>query len=260
MTSAFAPGAPCWFDVTAPDVAAAAAFYAGVFGWQAQDLGPDAGHYTILHQDGIPVAGIAPATAPDGSTAPPVWTVYFRVEDIDAAVAAAGAAGARVELAPVDVFGQLRFAVLTDPSGASYALAQLITHPGTANWAEPNNPCWVEYAATGSPAEAMTHYRTVLGWRHANAAWETATVNPYQALAPGAGGREFGGAHAAREDGSAAPFWSVTFRVDDSDKTAARAIELGGAIVEPAQDMPGPSRVGVVADPAGAIFSTMSFG
>src|SRR5690606_7828705 len=106
MTSAFAPGAPCWFDVTARDISAAAAFYSGVFGWEATDLGAEAGHYTILHQGGVPVAGIAPATAPDGSTAPPVWTVYFRVEDIDAAVATAAEAGERVELAPVDVFGQ----------------------------------------------------------------------------------------------------------------------------------------------------------
>ncbi|MBF6353395.1 VOC family protein [Nocardia higoensis] len=259
MTSAFAPGTPCWFDVTAPDIPAAAAFYTGVFGWQAEDLGPEAGHYTILHQDGAPVAGIAPATAPDGGTAPPVWTVYFAVEDIDATVAAAGSAGARVDLEPVDVFGRLRFAVLTDPAGATYALAQLLTHPGSANWAEQDNPCWVEYAATGSPADAMAHYRTVLGWQHANAAWETATVNPYQALAPSTGGREFGGAHIAAE-GEPAPFWSVTFRVEDSDKAAACAVELGGSIVEPAKDLPGPSRVGVVADPAGATFATMSFG
>ncbi|HLS77042.1 MAG TPA: VOC family protein [Nocardia sp.] len=259
MTSAFAPGAPCWFDVTARDISAAAAFYSGVFGWEATDLGAEAGHYTILHQGGVPVAGIAPATAPDGSTAPPVWTVYFRVEDIDAAVATAAEAGARVELAPVDVFGQLRFAVLADPAGATYALVQLITHPGTARWAEPDNPCWVEYAATGSPAAAMAHYRTVLGWRHADAAWETATDNPYQALAPGTGGREFGGAHAAEAD-EPAPFWSVTLRVDDCDKTAARAVELGGRVVRAAQAMPGPSRVGALADPAGAVFATMSFG
>lgn len=259
MTSAFAPGTPCWFDVTAPDIATAAAFYTSVFGWQAQDLGPEAGHYTILHQDGTAVAGIAPATAPDGSTAPAVWTVYFAVDDIDAAVATARSAGARVELAPVDVFGQLRFAVLTDPAGATYAIAQLITHPGTAKWMQENNPCWVEYAASGSPAAAMAHYRTALGWRHATAAWETATVDPYQALAPGEDGREFGGAHAAA-DGEPAPFWSVTFRVDDCDKVAARVAELGGSIIEPAQDQPGPSRGGVLADPAGAVFATMSFG
>ncbi|MBF6140985.1 VOC family protein [Nocardia farcinica] len=257
--SGFATGAPCWFDVTSPDIPATAAFYSELFGWKADDLGPEAGHYTILSQDGAPVAGIAPATAPDGSTAPPMWTTYFAVPDAETTVRAAREAGAQVYLEPTDVFGQLTFAVLGDPAGAMYAVAQLVTHPGTARWAEVNNPCWVEYAATGAPADAMAHYARVLGWRHQTAAWETDTVAPYQALAPGAGGREFGGAHAATE-GEPAPSWSVTLRVEDCDALAERAVALGGSVVTAAADMPGPSRVGALADPAGATFATMSFG
>ncbi len=58
--SGFATGAPCWFDVTSPDIPATAAFYSELFGWKADDLGPEAGHYTILSQDGAPVAGKGP--------------------------------------------------------------------------------------------------------------------------------------------------------------------------------------------------------
>ncbi|WP_280502158.1 VOC family protein [Nocardia farcinica] len=71
MTSAFAPGAPCWFDVTARDISAAAAFYSGVFGWEATDLGAEAGHYTILHQGGVPVAGDPPPPPPPPRPPPP---------------------------------------------------------------------------------------------------------------------------------------------------------------------------------------------
>ncbi|WP_280194898.1 hypothetical protein [Nocardia farcinica] len=70
--SGFATGAPCWFDVTSPDIPATAAFYSELFGWKADDLGPEAGHYTILSQDGAPVAGKAPPPPPPRATPPPV--------------------------------------------------------------------------------------------------------------------------------------------------------------------------------------------
>uniref|UniRef100_UPI00313EB15B VOC family protein n=1 Tax=Nocardia farcinica TaxID=37329 RepID=UPI00313EB15B len=71
--SGFATGAPCWFDVTSPDIPATAAFYSELFGWKADDLGPEAGHYTILSQDGAPVAGIAPPPPPPRRPPPPQW-------------------------------------------------------------------------------------------------------------------------------------------------------------------------------------------
>ncbi|WP_067847604.1 VOC family protein [Nocardia lijiangensis] len=259
MHAAYATGAPCWFDVTAPDIPAAAEFYTALFGWTAEDLGPEAGHYTLLRQGDAQVAGIAPATAPDGSTVPAAWTPYFAVSDAAATVAAARDAGATVFCEPMDVFGQLTFAVLTDPAGATYAIAQLITHPGTQNWGAINGPCWVEYAAPGAPADAMAHYAAVFGWKHTNAAWETAAENPYQALSPGSGGHEFGGAHHA-QPGEPAPFWSTTVRVADADAVVTRATELGGKLLAEPQDMPGPSRVAALADPAGAAFAIMSFG
>jgi uncharacterized protein len=34
--------------------------------------------------------------------------------------------------------------------------------------------------------------------------------------------------------------WSVTFAVDDADATAARAVDLGGKVIVPPFDAPGP--------------------
>lgn len=254
----FAPGVPCWFDVTAPDIPAAADFYRGLFGWTAEDTGPESGHYTVLKQNGAQVAGIASTTNPDGSTKPALWLPYFAVENASATAATARDAGATVYVEPTDVFGQLEFAILADPDGAGYGICRLKSHPGTERWGEIGNPCWVEYAATGAPADAMAHYAKVLGLTYRNAGWETAVVNPYQALSV-EGGHEFGGAHAA-QPGEPAPFWSMTIHVADADAIAARAVELGGSVVQEPQDMPGPSRIGVIADPAGAAFALMAFG
>ncbi|GAB4586729.1 VOC family protein [Nocardia sp. IFM 10818] len=257
MPPAFIPGTPRWFDVSAPDIPATAAFYCDLFGWTAEDTGPEAGHYTILRQDDAQVAGVVSAANPDGTVKPAVWLPYFAVADLEATTTAAVGAGAGVFVAPADVFGRLKFAILTDPDGAPYGLAQPITDPGTERWMAPNNPCWVEYAATRAPADALAHYAKALGWTYANAAWETATENPYQAIsAPGTG--EFGGAHRAAP-GEPAPFWSMTIHVPDVDATVARAVQLGGKIIDEPKDLPGPSRVGVLADPAGAAFAVMAF-
>ncbi|MBF6176341.1 VOC family protein [Nocardia blacklockiae] len=254
MPSGFAQGAPCWFDVSAPDVAAAAEFYTGLFGWTALDTGPESRHYTVLLQDDARVAGIAAADADA-----PGWLPYFAVTDVRATVAAALGAGGSARCEFADIPGQLEFAVLADPDGAAYGVSHLTGHPGTERWSQPNNPCWVQYTAVGAPADAMAHYATTLGWTYRNAAWEQSTDKPYQALTTGAGGGEFGGAAAARP-GEPAPFWAMTIHVPDCDATVARAVELGGKVVSEPADMPGPTRIAVLADPAGATFALMAMG
>jgi uncharacterized protein len=52
--------------------------------------------------------------------------------------------------------------------------------------------------------------------------------------------------------------WSVTFAVDDSDATAAKAQQLGGKVVVPPFDAPW-VRATVLADPAGATFIASKF-
>ncbi|MFF0490424.1 VOC family protein [Nocardia sp. NPDC004068] len=259
MSHAFAVGAPCWFDVTAPDIEAAAAFYGELFGWSARLADPAQGNYAVLTQDGARVAGIACATAPDGGVKPSAWLPYFSVADLGPTVAAATADGATVLAERVEIPGELEFAILADPAGAAYGLSRLDAHPGTERFGAPGNPVWVQYTATGAPADAMAHYARVLGWIHRDAAWETSVDKPYQALTTSAGGREFGGAAAARP-GEPAPAWAVTFHVTDCDATAARAVDLGGTIVQAPHDNPGPSRLAVLADPNGASFALMAFG
>ena len=51
--------------------------------------------------------------------------------------------------------------------------------------------------------------------------------------------------------------WRLYFHVEDCDKTAALAGELGGAVISPPQDMPY-GRWADVADPQGATFSILT--
>ena len=57
LTTRFVNGAPNWLDVGTPDIDGAISFYGGLFGWQFQSAGPEAGGYGFFQLDGKTVAG-----------------------------------------------------------------------------------------------------------------------------------------------------------------------------------------------------------
>ena len=120
------PGAISWNELNTRDLAGAKEFYGSVFGWsfQDQDMGGGETYSMIVLGEGR-VGGILDLAAREvPETIPPHWQVYFAVEDTDATIEAAKAAGGEVMLEPVDIpFG--RFAILTDPHGASFAVIAL---------------------------------------------------------------------------------------------------------------------------------------
>lgn len=120
------PGALSWNELNTRDLEGAKSFYGAVFGWSFEDndMG-EAGTYTTIKLGEDMVGGIlnmAERGVPE--QIPPHWQVYFAVEDTDAAVAQATERGASVMVPPMEVPAG-RFAILTDPHGASFAVIAL---------------------------------------------------------------------------------------------------------------------------------------
>ncbi len=112
------PGAAGWIQHSGPDAAAAKAFYSEVIGWNIADM---------PMQDGSSFAGIMVGDGPIGGFAPMpsetgAWTIYVTVPDVDACLAKATAAGARVVDGPMDAPGVGRMATIVDPQGARIAV------------------------------------------------------------------------------------------------------------------------------------------
>ena len=113
-------GALCWNEVMTGDVPAAAAFYAGLFGWSTQemDMG-DAGVYTVFM---LGERGIAGGTGlPPVEGVPPHWGTVFAVDDCDAVAAAVAEHGGSVMAGPFDT-PMGRSAACADPSGAVFQI------------------------------------------------------------------------------------------------------------------------------------------
>src|SRR5918997_5008415 len=89
----YAPGTPMWVDVTSPDLPGAVRFYTQLFGWDAEDLGEQAGHYTMFRKNRKMVAA---ASGPLDPSAPPVWSTYVCTSDAAATAAKVREAGGQV--------------------------------------------------------------------------------------------------------------------------------------------------------------------
>ena len=117
-------GTNIWNELVTADGDRAAPFYGEVLGITAEEM-PMAGGdlYTTLNVDGRAIAGISP---PQADGVPPHWNVSFNVDDADQIAARAAELGGQQVVAPFDVPGIGRIAVLTDPQGAMFNLMQ---HP-----------------------------------------------------------------------------------------------------------------------------------
>ncbi|GAB83766.1 VOC family protein [Gordonia rubripertincta] len=103
-----------YVELTVTDMAAARTFYAGAFGWEFNDFGPDYSGIVGPGGAGSPEAGGLAL----GDSAPtrggPLVLLYS--DDLDATVEKVRAAGGQVVNGPYDFPGGRRFH-FTDPSG-----------------------------------------------------------------------------------------------------------------------------------------------
>lgn len=118
------PGSVCWNELATRDAAAARAFYAGVFGWEAEVLDMDGMPYTMFSLGDQQVGGMMEMDETWGE-APPAWSIYFAVDDADAATQQAQDLGGSVVVPLTDIPGTGRFSVLTDPAGGVFSVIKL---------------------------------------------------------------------------------------------------------------------------------------
>ena len=115
-----------WAELNARGVAKAIPFYGEVFGWTSREseMGEGQAPYTEFLLDGEPIAGAWEMNAAIPAEVPSYWQVYFLADDVDAAYRKALDLGATEMVEPVKFPGG-RFAIVTDPQGASFGLLKM---------------------------------------------------------------------------------------------------------------------------------------
>jgi hypothetical protein len=248
--TAYEPGTPSWVDVSAPDTAAAAAFYGRVFGWELEDMGPDAGGYGMFKLNGKYVAGIGPVQDPNQ---PPSWSTYVSTDDVDAAVDRVKASGGMAFVEPMDVFDSGRMAFAADPTGAVFGLWQPRQHIGAQLVNEPGALCWNELMTRDTSA-AAEFYEKLFGWK-ADASSAEGGMEYYEFKLNDrsvAGMMPIGADFPAEMPNN----WLTYFAVADCDATVTEVQAAGGNVVNPAMDI-SVGRFAMVSDLAGAPFAVI---
>ncbi len=119
------PGSMTWNELATRDTERAKSFYGEVFDWDAQESPMGSVAYTTWKKDNREIAGMMPMVGDEWpAELPPHWMTYFSVADTDSVAEQATQLGGSVAVAPTDLpVG--RFAVLSDPQGAFFAVIRL---------------------------------------------------------------------------------------------------------------------------------------
>lgn len=242
-----------WFDLMSRDRAGAIAFYTTTMGWETEswDLGPQL--YTMFKAPGEPALG-GVDDAPEG--APQHWMAYVTTADCDAAAAKVVALGGAVHVPPTDIPTVGRFAVVSDPAGATFAAFTPNRDPS-----EPSDPtvtqlAWAELVTEDLDA-TFAFYAALFGWEKTGAMDMGPGMGVYQMF--GHGGASLGGMM-KRPPEMSANAWLYYFRTADLGATIARALGAGGALVNGPMEVPGGDHVAVLLDPQGGLFAVFQNG
>ncbi|HEY1980830.1 MAG TPA: VOC family protein [Xanthobacteraceae bacterium] len=108
-----------WNELLARNIEGAKKFYSDTLGWSYDAMPmPGGATYWVAKMGDQPVGGLFDINGPEFKDMPESWMSYIAVDDVDARLKKAVAAGAKVMKQPFDVPGVGRIAVLLEPGGA----------------------------------------------------------------------------------------------------------------------------------------------
>jgi predicted enzyme related to lactoylglutathione lyase len=233
------------------DTDAASDFYSHVVPWKTQDSGMPS--YTLWMSGKYRAAGLM-ALPEAEATAPPHWIIYIGTPDVDATVAAAEKLGGRILKGASDIPNVGRFAVLSDPQGAAFAV--FTPQPASGDEVPPGGAVgdftWHELATT-DPDTALAFYSELFGWSK-GAAHDMGEMGVYQLISHD--GQDVGGVFKAR-DNSTPPSWLSYVRVADAAKAVGAAKTAGGRVLNGPMEVPGGSWIAQMLDPQGGAFAVV---
>ncbi len=246
-------GAFVWHELMTSDPDAAERFYNAVVGFSCKNSGMAGMDYRIFSAGDSMVAGLMhiPEDAKKMG-APPNWSGYISVDDVDAATEKLKQLGGKVFKEPTDIPNTGRFSVVTDPQGAVFQLFKTAAPmPGSEPPPDaPGHVGWNELYAVDVEA-VFPFYAQMFGWVKLDAI-DMGPMGKYQMF--GNGALAIGGMMNKPEKVSAA-LWDFYFNVRDIDAATASLTANGGAIVNGPMQVPGGQWVVQALDPQGALFA-----
>jgi predicted enzyme related to lactoylglutathione lyase len=244
--TSYAPGTPCWVDISCADLDASQAFYGDLFGWEYEQMvGENVPGYPLAKYEGDAVAGLMPAM---GQVGPQMWSTHISVADADETAASVTAAGGKVLAPPFEVFDLGRAAVCAAPGGAVFEIWEPGSFAGAARVNGPGALTWNELG-TRDVEGAKAFYGEVFGWTAEEHELQRADGGPGPAIYVEwkLDGKDVGGMMdiSGMLPVEVPAHWLVYFGVPDTDAAVEKVKAAGGDVRFGPVDIP----AGRFADP-----------
>ena len=240
-------GCFCWNELATWDTDAASSFYCDLFGWTAENTDCGDKSYTLFKKDGNPVSGMMKMDSNWPEDTPSYWGSYIAVDDVDATASRVESCGGKLCCGPEDAGEGGRYAVITDPTGATFSIykgGDGMNATGCGSF------CWNELLTTDMDS-ASSFYTGLFGW---SAEASPATDEPYTVFKIGEAWA--GGMMKMHWEGT--PSWLGYISVADVDATTAKATEMGCSVCVEPMDIPSMGRFAVFTDPVGATIAVFT--
>lgn len=115
---AWSHGSFYWNELMSWNVEGAKRFYAETLGWSYIPMEMPDGTYWVIKCGETTVGGMFGLSEPHFAGVPESWMAYIAVDDIDARIATATAAGGTLMRPAFDVQGVGRIGIIREPGGA----------------------------------------------------------------------------------------------------------------------------------------------
>jgi hypothetical protein len=234
-----------WHELMTSDSVAAYGFYAKTLGWKTVTHEGDAAHTSFAAPSG-PLGSAAQLD--DGA---PHWIPYIGTTDLEKTIEDATASGGAVAKPMTTIAGGGRYALLTDPQGATFGVYASDAQPSRDAPAKRGEYSWHELATAAEGAAALEFYSTLFGWDK----MEEHDMGPMgMYVIFGRNGRPLGGMFKKMPE-HPGPAWLGYVRVKDVEKTVKKVTSAGGKLINGPMDVPGGDRIAQFLDPQGAMFA-----
>ena len=252
MSDAEVRGRFLWYELMTTDLEKAKAFYTAVVGWGVQKADMPEMTYYMWNCGKESVGGLM--DLPEEARkmgAPPNWLAYVGTPHVDRTVDQANRLGGKTVVPPTDIPKVGRFAVLSDPQGAVFAIFTPAEPPGPGGPPAVGNFSWHELLTTDHVA-AFDFYNALFGWEKADS-MDMGPMGIYQMY--GRQGHTLGGMFNKPKEMPAPPHWLLYVRVDDVNAAAGEVKKSGGKVINGPMEVPGGDLIVQCLDPSGAVFA-----
>ncbi|MDW7774093.1 MAG: VOC family protein [Desulfobulbaceae bacterium] len=243
-------GQVVWYDLLTTDRDAARQFYGQLFGWTFQEYN----RYTLILNNGMPIAGIVPVDAVEKDARRGCWAVCLSIGDVDNYARLVEEIGGQIVQPPAEMVNRGRYTIISDPQGAPLVLLNSANGDPVPWEPEMGGWLWAELWTTDIDG-ALNFYQPLGGYiaqrvnsgEEEDAYWILVNDEGWQA----------GVTAIPLED--VPPQWMPVIRVADPAAVADRVPALGGQVLmEPGHPLSS-GNVAIIEDPTGGIFMVQSW-